>query len=352
LGFAAYGFPKGHAASFAVLAYQSAWLKHYYPAEFLCALLNNQPMGFYPVHVLSNEARRRGVRVLSPDINRSGTRCTVEDRGTVRLGFGHVRGLGETAAAALVTERAEHGPYRSLSEMVRRVPLSREAIEALAVVGAFDQFGLGRREAIWQAGLFIPARRFGNKRREGDYGHQVPLALPVSQDQVALPPMSAWERMDAEYHHLGLSPHWHPLRLLRPRLSPSWLTATDLDRAPHGMTVTLAGLVVCRQRPGTAKGITFLLLEDETGLVNVIVSRQLYETQRRLVRGVPFLVVKGRLEKQHGTINVVAAQLRELEAVPAALRQPPADPTDATEPAGELVGIDAHLRVPASHDYR
>jgi error-prone DNA polymerase len=164
--------------------------------------------------------------------------------------------------------------------------------------------------------------------------------------------MSAWERMDAENHHLGLSPHWHPLRLLRPRLSPSWLTATDLDRAPHGMTVTLAGLVVCRQRPGTAKGITFLLLEDETGLVNVIVSRQLYETQRRLVRGVPFLVVKGRLEKQHGTINVVAAQLRELESVPAAMRQPPDDPTDTTEPTGELGGIDAHLRVPASHDYR
>lgn len=355
LGFAAYGFPKGHAASFAVLAYQSAWLKRFYPAEFLCALLNNQPMGFYPPHVLSNEARRRGVQVLPPDVNLSGGRCMVEDKTVVRIGFGHVRGLGEAAIAALIAEREAQGPYQSLPDLVRRARLSREAVEALALVGAFNQFGLGRREAVWQAGLFIPTSRFGTRPNgTGDQGRQLSLALPITQDQVDLPPMPAWERMSADYRHLGLSPRWHPLGLLRARLSSAWVRASDLERLPHGMTVTLAGLVICRQRPGTAKGITFLLIEDETGLVNVIVSRRLYERHRPLVRGVPFLVVNGRLEKQHGTINLIALDLRELESVPPALRAPSPDPSPTSKPDREpaLAGRDLQLLNPASHNFR
>jgi len=355
LGFAAYGFPKGHAASFAVLAYQSAWLKHYFPAEFLAALLNNQPMGFYPTHVLSNEARRRGVRVLPPDVNQSGVRCTVAGQAAVRLGLAHVRGLGAEVAAAIVAERATHGPYRTLADLVRRAPIRRDAVEALALVGTFDAFGLGRREAVWQAGLFIPPRPFGARRgRAGARGRQVPLALPVAQDQVALRPLPAWERMSAEYQGLGLSPHWHPLGLLRPDLSTTWVTTADLERLPHGTRVTLAGLVVCRQRPETAKGVTFLLVEDETGLVNVIVSRSLYAAQRRFVRGTPFLVIRGRLDKRHGTINLVAAGLGELEAIPAALRPPADEPTEGGVSAPGQVAADPSQRTvaPTAHNYR
>lgn len=354
LGFAAYGFPKGHAASFAILSYQSAWLKCYYPAEFLASLLNNQPMGFYPPHVLVHEARRRGVRVLPPDANASGVRSAVAGRRLVRLGLGQVKGLGKEAAIRLVAERQASGPYRSLPDLVRRVELRREQLESLALVGTFDGFGLRRREALWQAGLFIPARAFGRRNDAAgrEQGQQIALALPVDQDMATLSSMSAWDRMGADYRGLGLSPRWHPLGLLRPRLPAGLTTVSAAERLPDGAGVAVAGLVVCRQRPGTAKGITFLLLEDETGLLNVIVSRRLYESGRRLVRGEPFLEIRGRLEKRNGTINLIAVHLRELERVPAAMRRPPTESTEATIPEKGAVVVDQHLLAPTSHDYR
>ncbi len=354
LGFAAYGFPKGHAASFAVLAYQSAWLKCYYPAEFLASLLNNQPMGFYPPHVLVHEARRRGVRVLPPDPNASGVRSAVAGRRLVRLGLGHVKGLGEEAAIRLVAERQPSRPYRSLPDLVRRVELRREQLEALALVGAFDGFGLRRREALWQVGLFVPARGFGRRNDAAgrDQGQQTALALPVDQDMATLSPMSVWNRMGADYRGLGLSPLWHPLGLLRPRLPAGLVTVAETERLPDGAGMAVAGLVVCRQRPETAKGVTFLLIEDETGLLNVIVSRRLYEARRRLVRGEPFLKIRGRLEKRNGTINLIAVHLCELENVPATMRRPPAESTDALVPERTPVVMDQHVLVPTSHDYR
>ncbi len=386
LGFAQYGFPKSHAASFGVLAYQSCWLKHYYPAEFTCALLNNQPMGFYPPHVLTNDAKRHGLRVLPPDVNASGARCAVEGGNGVRIGLAYVDGLGEEAVARIAAERAAHGAYRSLADFVRRVPLRSEAAESLAMVGAFDGFGLGRREALWQLGLFLPTRGFGPRRaaraagghdgagRPGtpgkDAGRQLALALPVEQDLVgvALPPMPAWERMAADYAGLGLSPRWHPLALLRERLRAvgGYATTTDLGRLPDGRFVRVAGLVVCRQRPGTAKGITFLLLEDERGLVNVIVYPDLYEAERPLVRGEPFLVVEGRLQRRDRTINLIAHRLRRLDGAqetvaaatdPAPARSTPARATlRAGDPAtdAEAATLAAELRAlaPTSHDYR
>ncbi len=161
LGFASYGFPKAHAAAFAILAYQSCWLKYYYPTEFLCALLNNQPMGFYPSHVLVNDAKRHGVRVFAPDINLSGVRCDVEDRNGIRIGLAYIKSLGGDAARRIVLERADNGPYLSLADFIRRCPQSPDAIENLIAVGAFDRFGLGRREALWQVGLvhFLEAIR-------------------------------------------------------------------------------------------------------------------------------------------------------------------------------------------------
>ena len=165
-----------------------AGCSYYYPAEFICALLNNQPMGFYPPHVLINDAKRHGVRMLAPDINASGVRCAVEDRNGIRIGLAYVKTLSGDAARRIVLEREANGPYRSLADFIRRCPIGPDAVENLIAVGAFDRFGLGRREALWQVGLFIPSKRFGigKKRAAGERGRQLSLALPVEQDMVSL----------------------------------------------------------------------------------------------------------------------------------------------------------------------
>ncbi|HEV2527393.1 MAG TPA: error-prone DNA polymerase [Thermomicrobiales bacterium] len=385
LGFAEYGFPRAHAVSFAVLAYQSCWLKYHFPAPFTCALFNNQPMGFYPPHVIVNDAKRAGVRVWPPDINVSEVRCTVERRTTVRIGLQYISRLGEETAERIVADRRAHGPFRSLADLIRRVPMKREAAEALAAVGAFDVFGLSRREAMWQIGLFIApvahtdrsegttnvkGRRAGKHRR---IVTQQALALPVAQDMVELPTMPAWDRMAADYGGTGVSPNWHPLGLLRTQLPAGVVSTTDLFHLPHGITLTIAGMVVCRQRPGTAKGITFLLMEDEVGLANIIVRPHLYESHRLLVRGEPFLMITGLLQKQNGTINIVAEEIRPLTQARQRLPQVETTPAPA-EPAemrtlrpvlivashngydepGEVIDVEARLsRIrPESHNYR
>jgi error-prone DNA polymerase len=358
LGFAEYGFPKCHAAAFAMLAYQSAWLRCHYPTEFACALLNNQPMGFYPPHVLINDAKRHDVRVLPPDVNESGVRCTVEGN-AVRIGLGYVVELGAETASRLVAERAANGRYRSLADLVRRVPLRVEAAENLVAVGAAaDCFGLGRREALWQIGLFLPARNFGGGRTSKEPGTQLALALPTKQDAVELPPMGAWEQMTTDYGALTLSPRYHPLGLLRSRLPKGITSTADLADLPDGLDVRVAGLVVCRQRPGTAKGITFLLLEDELGLINVVVYPNIYQRNRHVVRAEPFLLVEGRLQRRDGTVNVLAREIRPLGgardgAEPAA----PARDIDILaakgghEPAERSIA-DLRAIAPAAHNYR
>jgi error-prone DNA polymerase len=315
LGFASYGFPKAHAAAFAILAYQSCWLKYHHPTEFITALLNNQPMGFYPSHVLINDARRHGVRVFAPDITVSGVRCAVEDRNGIRIGLGYVRSLGGDAARRIVLEREAHGEYRSLADFIRRCPIGPDAIENLIAVGAFDRFGLGRREALWQVGLFVPSKRFGIGRKGANAvrGRQIALELPVSQDMVDLKPMGAWEQMEADYAVLGMSARYHPLGLLRARLPDKYVTTRAIETLPNGQIIEIAGLIVCRQRPGTAKGVQFLLLEDEVGLVNVVVQPWLYEQRRLVVRGEPFLVIEGEVQHQGGAINVVARDITPLE---------------------------------------
>ena len=370
MGFAEYGFPKCHAAAFAVLSYQSSWLKHYYPAEFVCALLNNQPMGFYPSHVLTNDARRHGIRLAPPDFNRSEVRCTVEGS-TMRVGLGYVADLGDEAAYRLVADRATHGPFRSLADVVRRVPLRIEAAENLVAVGAADGFGLGRREALWQLGLFLPARSFGG--RDGkEPGRQLPLALPVDADMVELRPLGPWEQMATDYATMGLSPRYHPLGLLRAKLPKGIAPIAELATLPDGLRLRVAGLVVCRQRPGTAKGITFLLLEDEGGLVNVVVFPDLYEAERHVVRGEPFLLIEGTLQRRNNTINLVAERILPLDAardhLPPDDRLPDGRSIDvivarAIRPAASSQGANgaashldeaAELRrlAPAAHNYR
>jgi len=300
LGFAEFGFPKSHAAAFALLTYQSAWLKKYYPAEFYCALLNAQPMGFYPPHVLTKDTQRHGTEVLSPDVRRSGASCTVEE-GAVRIGFAYVQGIGQEAARALEEERQRNGPFRSLSDFVRRASLKREPIENLISVGAFEQFGLNRRELQWQLGLLY-------RPSNG----QLALPQPVEQDIVSLPDMTDWECMTADYSILALSTDYHPMGLMRPHLHEGIVSTTHLERLPDGTQVDVAGLVVCRQRPMTAKGFVFMLLEDEFGMVNVVVKPDLYERERSLLRTEPFIIVHGELQRRDGTVNVTAREITPL----------------------------------------
>ena len=306
-GFAEFGFPKAHAAAFGLLAYQTAWLRTYYPPESLCALFNAQPMGFYGPHVLVNDGKRHGVEVLPPEINRSGANCTVEGD-AVRVGLRYVRGLSEATAREVEEERRRNGPHRSLFDFLERTRLKREVIENLVACGAFDDFGLERRELLWQLGLIY--RSDGRNAAE----RQLALPLPTEQDMVALTPMTDWDRMAADYAVLGLSPTYHPMALLRPRLHEGIVTSRMLESLPDGTPVAVAGLVVCRQRPGTAKGFVFLVLEDEVGLVNVVVKPHLHERQRSLVRTEPFVIVHGELQRRDGTVNVIAESFTPLGA--------------------------------------
>ena len=355
-GFASYGFPKAHAASFAVLAYQSCYLKYYYPTEFVCALLNNQPMGFYPPHNIVNDAKRRGLQLFRPDINASAVRCSVEQRNgkAIRIGLAFIKGLSEEEAAAIVAERETHGPFRSLPDFFRRFSLRMETIENMTSVGVFDDFGLGRREALWQAGLFVAPRQFGRvtarqakQRPDHLKGLQPALPLPIEQDSVELSATTAWERMSADYRVLGMSPAYHPLGLLRGKLPPNLVSSKDINHLPDGSLVRIAGLVVCRQRPGTAKGVTFLLIEDEFGVANIIVYLKLYEAQRAIVRGEPFVIVNGLLKREDRNVNIIASHLLPLETT----LTPPSRTLD-DEPVTDVEYAPLKTIAPASHNYR
>jgi error-prone DNA polymerase len=315
LGFAEFGFPKSHGSAFALLAYQTTWLRRYYPAPFYCGLFNNQPMGFYPPHVLTNDARRHQIEVRRPDINISAARCTVEasgvGQGAVRVGLGYVRGVGEAGGRRIDEVRAQAGSFLSLFDFVQRTGLSREATTNLIQVGAFDAFGMNRRELIWQLGLFAGGLQRAILHRPQE--RQLRLALPTAQDEVALDDFSDYQRMAADYELLSLSPDSHPMQFLRPALGEGVASSLHLRSIDGGETVDIAGLVVCRQRPLTAKGIIFLLLEDEFGLVNVLVGKELSEHYREEVRTAAFIHARGVLEHRAGEQRtLVAASLREI----------------------------------------
>jgi error-prone DNA polymerase len=306
-GFASFGFPKSHAAAFALLAYQSAWLREHYRPEFYCALYNNQPMGFYPPMVFTNDARRHGVEVLRPDVNVSTAKCSVED-GAVRIGLGYVREVGEAAAAAVVAERDINGPYHTLFDFAHRTGLRRESIENLVRAGAFIELDLTRRELLWQLGLLDGRLHHGRPGKPLPH-RQLHLALPTIQDELMLPELSAYDRMATDYSTMGLSPDAHPMQFLRSQPGAASLrTVAELQAMQPEREIETAGLVVCRQRPGTAHGIVFLLLEDETGLANVTVSPELYEANRTLVRTQPLLRVTGVLQGHAGAVPMLRAR--------------------------------------------
>ncbi|HLM93988.1 MAG TPA: error-prone DNA polymerase [Gaiellaceae bacterium] len=303
-GFAAFGFPKSHAAAFALLAYQSAWLRHYYPGEFLCALLNAQPMGFYPPASLVRDAQRRGVEVLPPDVNLSAASCRIE-RDSVRIGLGYIKGLGEQPAKMFVAEREENGHFSSVVRLAQRAPLDRPGLEALVASGACDSFGWPRRQLLWRLGL---APRSVSVGADGDE-RQLALPLGPTSEIPELPEQTSWERMLADYRTTSMSIGVHPLELLRPHLPAEVATSADLEHLEHRSRVAIAGLVVARQRPATANGVVFMLLEDEHGQMNLIVPLEVYERFRPLVRGEPLLLARGRFERFERNRNLIVDEL-------------------------------------------
>jgi error-prone DNA polymerase len=309
--FSEFGFPKSHAAAFGLLAYQSAWLRYYYPVEYNTALFNNQPMGFYSLDVLTRDAERHGVKVLLPDINASDVYCTVET-GALRIGLSFVRDAGLDVMEGTVRERERHGPFKSLSDFVRRAPsdLSRDAIENLVWVGACDCFGITRRELLWQVGLWLPPKHAVKAKHRVRRQLELPLNHP--HEGLRFAGVKPDEQMVAEYQMLGFAASGHPFTLLKDALPPNIVRCNQLSDYKHDTTVAVAGLVVARQRPETAKGFVFILLEDETGMINVIVRPDVHDRFRIAIRGEPYLWVEGKLAKDDGAVNVIAGELRPL----------------------------------------
>ena len=307
VGFSGFGFPKSHAAAFGLLAYQSQWLRHYYPAEFLCALLNEQPMGFYPPASLVRDAQRRGVEVRPPDLNRSRAECAVED-GAVRIGLEYVDQVGDGEAKALVEERDRNGPFGSIVELAQRAPLSRDGLESLVGSGACDSLG-DRRALLWELGL-VPR----STSVPGSDGEERQLALPLdpTAETPDLPAQTPWELMLADYRRTSLSVGTHPMQLLRSHMPSTVLSSHDLCQAPHMSEVVVAGMAIARQRPATANGVVFMLLEDELGQINLIVPPAVYERHRALVRGEPLILARGRFERVERNQNVLVRELETL----------------------------------------
>ncbi len=233
--FSEFGFPKSHAAAFALLAYQSAWLRHYYPIEFYVALFNNQPMGFYSLDALGRDARRNGLKTLLPDVNRSGVACTAEGD-DLRIGLGFVRGWGTEIAEKVVEEREKDGPYRSLLDFLRRTPaaLKRPAVENLVWVGGFSGFGLTRRELLWQTGLWLGPET-DEERTGGREDHaQIELSLEDPYAGLSFPDLEPADRMIAEYRMLRFSAELHPLKLLEGSLPPGRSRPTASPTSARG----------------------------------------------------------------------------------------------------------------------
>jgi error-prone DNA polymerase len=343
-GFSGFGFPKAHSAAFGLLAYQSAWLRVHRPQEFLCGLLNEQPMGFYPPDALVHEAQRRGVQVVGPDANRSRVLChaePMEGELSVRIGLGYVKGVRAEEMESLVAERERNGAYTAISDLASRSGACRDSLERLAWAGALDDLierlrvdpALPERADTQNAGLISPAFvRAGSAgstpgdRRETLWeaggvavGTGDQMALPLEPPRApALKPLDEWERTIADYRSIGMTLDEHPLGLMREDLGGEVLRSPDLERAGNGDVVEVAGLVVARQRPETANGIVFMLLEDELGTVNLVVPPPVYERCRAAVRAAPLVRARGRLERHEGTTNVVVSAVAELD------RRPPA----------------------------
>ena len=326
--FAQFGFPESHSVSFAYLVYSSSWMKLHYPAEFVCALLNAQPMGFYSPHTLVRDAVRHGVQTLGPDVNLSRRDCTLEPRTAdagpighprngwhadpstraLRIGLRYVRGLSDALLDRIDETFDVHGPFTGLEDFTRRTNAPSDALETLATAGAFGSLGIERREALWAAGALRDAR---------------PGTLPgvvTGTEAPALPGMEPIDEINADLWSTGLSPNQHPTEFVREALAARGaVTAEALRGLPDRSVVEVGGVVTHRQQPETSKGVVFINLEDETGLVNVVCTPPVWRRFRKVARTSPALLVRGMLERRQGVINLLAHRIEPLSLRPATL---------------------------------
>jgi error-prone DNA polymerase len=310
--FALYGFPESHAASFALIAYASAYFKVKYLAAFTCAILNNQPMGFYSAAVLVKDAQRHGLRVKTIDVQTSDWPCSVEHEVdgslSLRMGLAYAKRLRKQSAEALVESRTQAGSFRSTEDLALRVPsLDRKELTLLARIGALNKVDgiTHRRDALWQV------ERAG--KMEGPLFRQRSEWLRDDSETRPLQQMNVEERLVADYAGTGLTTDKHPMYHRRAELRRQGVrTAEELRHCRDGEFVRAAGCVIARQRPGTAKGFIFISMEDETGISNVIVTPDLYDRDRLIVTRSKFLLVEGKLQNQDGVIHVKATRLLAL----------------------------------------
>jgi error-prone DNA polymerase len=297
--FALYGFPESHAISFALLAYASAYLKVHRAPEFFTALLNNQPMGFYSAATLLKEAKRNGVQARPVCVARSSWDCLIEADNSIRLGLRQVQGLRRNEAISMLEER-QRQPFASLDDFKERTRFSKDELRTLAEIGALNCFEPHRRAALWKAEQTV--------RKEELWSS----SAKQSDVEIPLRPMNEQERLWADYAGLRLTTGPHPMAIIRQQLS-GILRATDLPGLRDGQAVCIAGQVICRQRPGTAKGVCFISLEDETGISNAIVSPHLFERERLKITAEQFLIINGVLQNRHKTIHIQARRIERLD---------------------------------------
>jgi len=301
--FGGYSFPKSHAAAFAVLTYQSAWLRRFHPLAFFTALLRHQPMGFYPPHVIVSEARRCGVEIRSVSVEASDLKATVEGQ-ALRLGLAMVNGLGEGSASRGrdVVEARQSDPFRSLADFCRRTKLGRRAVEGLIWAGAFDAWEVPRRQLLWELKMALDAA-------EGP--PELPISPPKDRPRFAF--LSPRGRLWTEVAHTGVSSREHMISLVNDKLrAMDVIPSAKLPQLEDGRKVKVSGVIVSRQRPPTAKGVAFLALEDEAGLINIVIRPEVYEKSRRVLQS-PFVVVEGVLQRRGGAISVLAQKVAALK---------------------------------------
>lgn len=298
-GFGEYGFPESHAASFALIAYVSGWLKTHYPAAFCASLLNSQPMGFYSPSSLVRDAQQHGVEVLPVCVVQSDWDCTVGhgQNPALRLGLRMIRGLGKAAAQRILQARADRA-FVNYDDFLRRTNVRNHTVSRLAEAGALQQLVAQRRNAIWKSRAPRVSGLFGDE--------------PLQEPEVTLPPLSSAEQLVLDYNHVGLSLHDHPMRYLRQRICPT-VQATALNTTPHHTEVAVAGVVINRQRPGTAKGTVFVTLEDETGTINLVLWALVFEQYRHTALHAAILMARGKLDKREGQIHVIAQHLERID---------------------------------------
>jgi len=318
--FSGFGFPKSHSVAFALLAYQSAWLKVHYGPEYLASLLNEQPMGFYSPDSLIQYGRRTGIEVLPPDVNESRVESGVEatrtgDLPAVRLGLGRIKRLSGANAERLVSEREAAGPYGSIPELASRAGLGRPALEALAWSGALRSLPDGERaRALWTAGVSAAPSRSGRTV-------QPPLPFP----ETVAPELDEPEDLAlvrAEYASTGVSLGEHPMQVIRAEGDPGTPLLVHLRAMPHGTRTEAIGIVRIMQRPATAKGTCFVLLEDETEVLNLIVPPRLARVSRLMLRTARILRAGGRIERQGDVVNLVCTSLHPFQSAGSANRDP------------------------------